>query len=178
MNALVGLSYRNVDKLRETIHHLTTYLRAKFTFVFSGQLVPFDREMELVSAYLAIEQLRFGDRLTVQIEIEAGFKCMLPPLTLQPIVENAVRHGIGPKPSGGTLRIVARRREGGAEILVADDGVGMGEELLLVLKEGRAAGVGIGNVNRRLQMVCGGGLDIRSSSSEGTQIKLQIPEAR
>jgi sensor histidine kinase YesM len=54
----------------------------------------------------------------------------------------------------------------------------MGEELLLVLKEGRAAGVGIGNVNRRLQMVCGGGLDIRSSSSEGTQIKLQIPEAR
>ncbi|MFC4301964.1 ATP-binding protein [Cohnella boryungensis] len=178
MNALVGLSYRNVDKLRETIHHLTTYLRAKFTFVFSGQLVPFEREMELVSAYLAIEQLRFGDRLTVQMEIEAGFKCMLPPLTLQPIVENAVRHGIGPKPSGGTLRIVARRREGGAEILVADDGVGMGEELLLVLKEGRAAGVGIGNVNRRLQMVCGGGLDIRSSSSEGTQIKLQIPEAR
>lgn len=178
MNALVGLSYTNVDKLRETIHHLTTYLRAKFTFVFSGELVPFEREMELVTAYLAIEQLRFGSRLTVEMELEPGFRCMLPPLTLQPVVENAVRHGIGPKPSGGTLRIVARRREGGAEIAVEDNGVGIGEELLDVLKEGQAAGVGIDNVNRRLQLVCGGGLDIRSSAGIGTWITLQIPEAK
>ncbi|MFC5406528.1 ATP-binding protein [Cohnella soli] len=178
MNALVGLSYKNVDKLRETIHHLTTYLRAKFTFVFSGELVPFERELELVTAYLAIEQLRFGSWLAVRIEIEEGFNCMLPPLALQPIVENAVRHGIGPKPSGGTLRIAACRREGRAEITVEDDGVGIGEELLLVLREGRAAGVGIGNVNRRLQMACDGGLDIHSSVGKGTQIKLHIPEAK
>ncbi|MEK0317482.1 ATP-binding protein [Cohnella sp. 56] len=178
MNALVGLSYKNVDKLRETIHHLTTYLRAKFTFVFSEELVPFEREMELVKAYLAIEQLRFGSRLTVEIEIEADFRCMLPPLTLQPIVENAVRHGIGPRSFGGTLRISACRRGGGAEITVADDGVGIGEELLRVLQEGRAAGVGVGNVNRRLQLVCGGGLDIHSGDGTGTLIKLQIPEAR
>ncbi|WP_405451458.1 ATP-binding protein [Paenibacillus sp. HJGM_3] len=178
MNALVGLSYKDVDKLRETIHHLTTYLRAKFTFVFSGELVPFEREMELVTAYLAIEQLRFGSRLAVRMEIEAGFQCMLPPLTLQPIVENAVRHGIGPIPSGGTLRIAACRRESGAEITVEDNGVGIGEELLRVLKEGGAAGVGIGNVHRRLQIVCGGGLDIRSSAGHGTQIRLQIPEAK
>ncbi|RTE09508.1 ATP-binding protein [Paenibacillus whitsoniae] len=178
MNALVGLSYKDVDKLRETIHHLTTYLRAKFTFVFSGERVPFEREMELVTAYLAIEQLRFGSRLAVQIEMEAGFQCMLPPLTLQPIVENAVRHGIGPISSGGTLRIAACRRDGGAEITVEDNGVGISEELLRVLQEGRAAGVGIGNVNRRLQMVCGGGLDIRSSAGKGTQIRLNIPEAK
>ncbi|MBO9606156.1 MAG: response regulator [Paenibacillaceae bacterium] len=178
MNALVGLSYKNVDKLRETIHHLTTYLRAKFTFVFSEELVPFEREMELVTAYLAIEQLRFGSRLAVRLEIEAGFQCMLPPLALQPIVENAVRHGIGPKPSGGTLRIAACRREGGAEITVEDDGVGIGEELLRVLREGRAAGVGIGNVNRRLQLVYGDGLDIRSTAGKGTQIRMHIPEVK
>ncbi|MDI4643542.1 hybrid sensor histidine kinase/response regulator [Cohnella hashimotonis] len=178
MNALVGLSYKNVEKLRETIHHLSTYLRAKFTFVFSEELVPFEREMELVKAYLAIEQLRFGSRLAVEIDIKADFRCMLPPLTLQPIVENAVRHGIGPKASGGTLRIAARRRDGGAEITVEDDGVGIGEELLRMLKEGRAAGVGVGNVNRRLQLVYGGGLDIRSGDGTGTLIKLQIPEAR
>lgn len=178
MNALVGLSYKDVDKLRETIHHLTTYLRAKFTFVFSEELVPFEREMELVKAYLAIEQLRFGNRLAVEIAIEEGFRSLLPPLTLQPIVENAVRHGIGPKPSGGTLRIVACRRDGGAEISVEDDGVGIGEELLRVLREGRSAGVGVGNVNRRLQLICGGGLDIRSRAGDGTRVKLQIPEAK
>ncbi|WP_337104087.1 ATP-binding protein [Paenibacillus sp. YIM B09110] len=178
MNALIGLSYKDVDKLRETIHNLTTYLRAKFTFVYSGELVPFERELELVTAYLAIEQLRFGSRLAVRMEIEAGFHCMLPPLALQPIVENAVRHGIGPKSSGGTLRIAACRREGGAEITVEDDGAGIGEELLHVLREGQAAGVGIGNVNRRLQMVYGVGLDIRSSVGKGTLIRLQIPEAK
>ncbi|MFD2329356.1 ATP-binding protein [Cohnella sp. GCM10020058] len=178
MNALVGLSYKNVDKLRETIHHLSTYLRAKFTFVFSEELVPFEREMELVKAYLAIEQLRFGSRLAVEIEIEADFRCMLPPLTLQPIVENAVRHGIGPRASGGLLRIAACRRDDGAEITVEDNGVGIGEESLRMLKEGRAGGVGVGNVSRRLQLVCGGKLDIRSGDGAGTLIKLQIPEAK
>jgi len=176
MNALVGLSYKDVDKLRETIHHLTTYLRAKFTFVFQGERVDLERELELVKAYLAIEQLRFGDRLQVRYRIEEGIRCMLPPLTLQPIVENAVRHGIGPKPEGGTLDIIVSRGDGGIEIVVEDDGIGMDEETLDALDKGRTGGVGIRNVNRRLQMLYRGKLEYRSLIGQGTQVKLHIPE--
>lgn len=176
LNALVGLSYKDVDKLRETIHHLTTYLRGKFTFVFEGDRVTFEREIELVAAYLAIEQLRFGDRLHVEWEVADGVQCMLPPLSLQPIVENAVRHGIGPKPSGGTVRIAARRGEDGVEIVVEDDGVGMDETKLLLLEEEWTGGVGIGNVNRRLQMLYGRRLDIRSRAGLGTRVRIWIPE--
>jgi two-component system sensor histidine kinase ChiS len=176
LNALVGLSYKNVDKLREMIHHLSTYLRAKFTFVFQGDYVAFEREMELVQAYLAIEQLRFGDRLQVRYQIDEGLRCLLPPLTLQPIVENAVRHGIGPKPLGGALDIIVTRCAGGVEIIVKDDGVGMDEETLIVLDKGGADGVGVGNVNRRLQMLYGHKLEIRSRLGQGTQVKLIIPE--
>ncbi|MFC5701390.1 ATP-binding protein [Cohnella faecalis] len=176
LNALVGLSYKDVDKLRETIHHLTTYLRGKFTFVFQGEFVAFEREMELVQAYLAIEQLRFGSRLRVRYRNEDEIRCLLPPLTLQPIVENAVRHGIGQKPSGGTIDISVSRSTDGVEIIVEDDGVGMDDDALRSLNKGGASGVGIGNVNRRLQMLYGRKLEIRSSPGQGTQVKLVIPE--
>jgi len=176
MNALVGLSYKDVDKLRETIHHLTTYLRAKFTFVFQGERVELEQELELVKAYLAIEQLRFGNRLQVSYRIEEGVRCFLPPLSLQPIVENAVRHGIGPKPEGGHLNVIVARGTGGIDIAVEDDGVGMDEEALEALSKGQRSGVGVANVNRRLQMLYGGMLIYQSRPGQGTRVKIHIPE--
>ncbi|MGQ5389435.1 ATP-binding protein [Paenibacillus sp. M.A.Huq-84] len=178
LNALVGLSYKNTDKLRETIHHLTTYLRAKFTFTFQSQLVSFERELELVKAYMAIEQLRFGSRLQVRYLIEEGFHCMLPPLMVQPLVENAVRHGIGPKPSGGTVVIRACRVHKGVEITVEDDGIGMDEDMLNKLDKDEGSGVGTGNVNRRLKMLYAQTLEIRSEPNQGTYVKFHIPEER
>ncbi|WP_193726519.1 hybrid sensor histidine kinase/response regulator [Paenibacillus guangzhouensis] len=176
LNALVGLSYKDVDKLRETIQHLTTYLRAKFTFVFQGQAVPLEREMELVHAYLAIEQLRFGQRLQVRYTIDERVHSLLPPLTLQPIVENAVRHGIGPKPEGGTVDIIVRKGASGVEIVVEDDGVGMNGDKLAQLEEGYSGGIGIGNVNRRLQMRYGRKLKMVSSPGKGTRITIYLTE--
>lgn len=178
LNALVGLSYKNVDKLRETIHHLTTYLRAKFTFVFHGDEVPLERELELVRAYLAIEQLRFGQRLTVRYTIDEDAHILLPPLILQPIVENAVRHGIGQKPEGGTVDIIISKRDWGVEIVVEDDGTGMDEDKLKLLMTGKPSGVGIHNVNRRLQMRYGRSLEIVSQPNKGTKITIYLTEAR
>ncbi|MEF3313661.1 ATP-binding protein [Paenibacillus sp. GYB004] len=176
LNALVGLSYKDVNKLRETIQHLTVYLRAKFTFVFQSETVPLERELELVRAYLAIEQLRFGQRLKVKYSIDEKAQSLLPPLILQPIVENAVRHGIGQKPEGGTVHLIVRRSEQGLEITVEDDGVGMDEQTLVMLENGHADGIGIGNVNRRLQMKYGRKLDISSRVGAGTQITIYITE--
>ncbi|GAA3413330.1 ATP-binding protein [Paenibacillus hodogayensis] len=176
LNALIGLSYKDVNKLRETIHHLTVYLRAKFTFVFQSATVPLDRELELVRAYLAIEQLRFGQRLKVEYSIDEKARCLLPPLILQPIVENAVRHGIGQKPEGGTVHLVVRRSDGGVEITVEDDGVGMDEHKLAMLEKRHTTGIGIDNVNRRLQMKYGRKLNINSQTGLGTRITIYLTE--
>ncbi len=176
MNALVGLSYKDVDRLRETIQHLTTYLRAKFTFAFHSESVPLDRELELVRAYLAIEQLRFGKRLQVRYNVDEDVHVLLPPLTLQPIVENAVRHGIGQKPEGGTVDIIVRATGQSTEIVVKDDGGGMTDEQRVQLEQGQSKGVGIGNVNRRLQMKYGRKLDIASQPGAGTTITIHLTE--
>jgi len=176
LNALVGLSYKDVDKLRETIQHLTTYLRAKFTFVFQGEAVPLEKELELVQSYLAIEQLRFGQRLRVQYDIDENAQALLPPLTLQPIVENAVRHGIGQKPEGGTVNIIVRQSGSGVEIIVEDDGVGMHDEELMLLEAGLQSGIGISNVNRRLQMRYGQKLQMVSRYGKGTRITIHLAE--
>jgi len=178
LNALVGLSYKDVDKLRETIQNLTTYLRAKFTFVFQGEAVPLERELELVRAYLAIEQLRFGRRLRVVYTIDDSVRSLLPPLILQPLVENAVRHGIGQKPEGGTVDIVVRKDADCVEIVVEDDGVGMDEAALARLEEGNAGGIGIRNVNRRLQMRYGQKLEIVSEPGVGTRVTIRLTEAQ
>ncbi|QJC51323.1 response regulator [Paenibacillus albicereus] len=178
LNALIGLSYKDVDRLRDTIQHLTTYLRAKFTFVLLGEAVPLERELELARAYLAIEQLRFGQRLQVEVVADEEAHALLPPLTLQPIVENAVRHGIGPKPEGGTVRIEIRKTPGAVEISVEDDGVGMDADMLARLEAGQAGGIGIGNVNRRLQMKYGRRLAIVSEPGAGTRITMTLTEER
>ncbi|OBR66273.1 hypothetical protein A7K91_22815 [Paenibacillus oryzae] len=176
LNSLVGLSYTDTIKLRETIYHLTTYLRSKFTFVFHSERIAFERELELVQAYVAIESLRFGDRLRIVYDLDDNIECLIPPLTLQPIVENAVRHGIGPKPEGGTLRITARRRNGAVQIVVEDDGVGMSMQQMETLEQDRASGIGFRNVNRRLQMLYNLKLEINSVQGKGTRVMLLVPE--
>lgn len=176
MNALVGLSYKDPDKLRETIHHLTTYLRAKFTFVFRKKLIPFEHEMDLVRAYLEIEQLRFGSRLVVQYELQGNLDVWLPPLSLQPIVENAVRHGIGPKPEGGIIRISASESDEGVRIVVADNGVGIEASELERLREGSRGGVGVASVNYRMKAIFGKPIVMRSEPGVGTEMELLIPE--
>jgi two-component system sensor histidine kinase ChiS len=176
MNALVGLSYKDTDKLRETIHHLTTYLRAKFTFVFKKKLIPLEHELELVRAYLEIEQLRFGSRLEVQYELQGHKNVWLPPLSLQPIVENAVRHGIGPKPEGGTIRISSATSDEGVRITVADNGVGIEKDDLERLRAGSLGGVGVASVNYRMKTIFGQPIVMRSELGIGTEMELLIPE--
>jgi signal transduction histidine kinase len=176
LNSLIGLSYKDPDKLRETIYQLTTYLRAKFTYSFQQERVPLQEELEVVRAYLAIEQLRFGSRLQVSIEIDSDTDCMMPPLLLQPLVENAVRHGIGQKPEGGKVEIYVKRLGHGTRFTVSDNGAGMTPDRLDIIKLGQAAGVGIRNVSRRLQMLYGERLWIESVQDEGTVVTFHLPE--
>ncbi|GIO12368.1 hypothetical protein J19TS2_19230 [Cohnella xylanilytica] len=126
INTVISVSHRNAEEARQLLTKLGTFLRESFDFDNGEQRVPLHRELDLVRAYLFIEQARFGERLRVEYAVDEEADAEIPPLILQPIVENAVRHGVTKRPEGGTVRIVARRaEEGGLVLVVEDDGPGM-----------------------------------------------------
>lgn len=150
--------------------------------------VPLALELEHCEAYLAIEKARFEERLCIVYQIdELALTCKVPPLILQPLVENGVRHGILPREGGGVIRIAARRRENDLLISVEDDGVGIPpERLAALLADGvraHAAGSGLGlalrNVNGRLTTLYGKerALTIESAPGAGTTVSFSIPVA-
>ncbi len=135
------------------------------------QSVSLAKEIEFLHAYLDIQQVRFGDRLQVYWEVEpATHEQPIPPLLLQPLVENAIQHGIGERPAGGTIWIRARVRASNLDLEVADDGVGPGVEPVV---EGR----GLGNTRARLLEFARGAADLRIAERPGggTVVTLRIP---
>ena len=162
----------------ETLLRLTALLRGVLRS--EGEFTTLGRELEIVESYLDIERARFEHRLRVTIEVPARLRNIrLPPLLLQPLVENAVKHGIGHKQSGGEVVIRARvERDGGDQrrlaLTVQDTGAG---STLQALERGRAAGVGLRNVERRLECQYGaaGSLSIRTAPDEGTVVEVRVP---
>ncbi len=117
MNTIASLIAVNPDKAEDAVLDLSELFRASLRTV--DQLIPLARELDLCKRYLAIEALRLGDRLTLDWQIGAGLEHQaIPPLTLQPLVENAVYHGIQPRPEGGTVRIEAQARGNFVYLLV------------------------------------------------------------
>src|SRR5262249_32840339 len=125
-----------------------------------------------VRDYLDIEQVRFGDRLRVELFTGPGIaQEMIPALILQPIVENAIRHGLAPKPEGGRISISAAREGRFLRLQVADDGVGIRQDAR------RKGGVGLQNVCERLRALYGDDarMSINSGSAQGTCVSLLLP---
>jgi len=138
-----------------------------------------EKELQFVDTYFHIEQARFGEKIHLQKEIDIPLDYQIPVLILQPLVENAVRHGISKKLGGGTVFVRMKKLNDGAYIDIEDDGVGIdSEKLATLLKEDEAInGIGLRNINNRLLKIYGRGLDI--SSEEGrTIVKIVIPEDR
>jgi two-component system, LytTR family, sensor histidine kinase LytS len=141
-------------------------------------------ELEHCRAYIAIESARFEERVRTVYQIDEDLlDCRLPPLILQPLVENALKHGILPREEGGTVTILAKRDREVVRIEVGDDGVGMDAKkaasLLLdtacpATREG--AGIALKNVNARLIAHFGTGLNVTSSSGNGTTISFEVPQ--
>ncbi|OWA34077.1 hypothetical protein B9G55_17255 [Saccharibacillus sp. O16] len=181
LNSITALSVIDLDRMNETIESFGSYLQISFDYWNTRQLVPLERELELVRSYLAIESMRFEDRLHAEIQIadEVDLELMLPPLSLQPLVENAVRHGVLSRSSGG--RVILRAVREGDQVIftVEDDGVGMDEATLsgLLKPTHGAARQGIGTINtdRRLKKLYGSGLSISSRQGVGTSVTFRIP---
>jgi len=153
------------------------YLQGNMSVLRDEGEVPFTRELEHTRVYLEIEQIRFGDALRVVYDI-ACTDFSLPTLTLQPIVENAVRHGVrGQRKSVGTVTIATREYPDRYEVTVEDDGPGFDPEAPVLSNDGREH-IGIPNVRERLEQMKGGALRIRSVAGKGTLVTLEIPKAQ
>ncbi|HLJ51621.1 MAG TPA: histidine kinase [Bryobacteraceae bacterium] len=136
--------------------------------------IPLQQELDFLETYLAIEQTRFQERLRTSIAADGDARgALVPTLLLQPLVENAVRHGIAPRASGGSLSISARRVEDVLELRVEDDGLGLAADYF----ERCARGCGLRNTEGRLRALCGaaGRLEIGARSGGGVAVSILLP---
>ncbi|MGE6576901.1 ATP-binding protein [Paenibacillus xylanexedens] len=179
LNSLMVLSDIDTEHMRKLGDAFSSYLRISFNYLNTGELVKLSYELELVEAYLFIEKTRFEDRLSVVLNVEPDLPLLLPPLSIQPLIENAVRHGLLSRNVGGTLCLSITRHEGYTRIEVKDNGKGMEPEKVAELLRatlGGKGGIGIANTNRRLLQRYGQGLSIVSEPGEGTMVSFDIPD--
>ncbi len=152
LNAISVLMNEDVEKANQMLVRLSEFLR--LTLDSSGrQQVALKQELEFLERYLEIERIRFADRLRVKIDVEpATLDARVPNLILQPLVENAIRHGIAPRAKGGRLDVRARRNKGKLELEIRDDGPGMAEQSA---PSGPRNGIGLANCQARLAQLYG-----------------------
>lgn len=159
---------------QENTRELIAQLSDMFRFQLKAsreQTLPLQEEIDFIEDYLNLEKARFGDRLQVEIRItEIVEKCALPPMLLQPLVENAVIHGISPKLEGGLVRISAEQRGEQLHMEVYDSGVGIDPAELA-----NSNGFGLENTRRRLHLLFGKDLIVQQPQAGGTLVIIEIP---
>ncbi|MEK3792199.1 ATP-binding protein [Paenibacillus sp. FSL R7-0204] len=181
LNSIATLSTIDICQMQQLIEAFSAYLRSSFDLMNTGTLVHLKQELSLVEAYLYIEQVRFGERLEVKWERNYTGLLRVPPLILQPLVENAVRHGLLSLIEGGLLTIRIEEEEEQVRLTVQDNGKGMEQaqiDRLLMKHTDKNSGIGIWNTNRRLIERYGQGLSIQSRSGFGTTVSFMIPLRR
>lgn len=170
--AIETLCKKNADEAVEALEHFSGYLRGSMVALTEKKQIRFESELNHVKNYLYMEQRRFGNRLQVEYDIqETGF--LLPSLTVQPMVENAVRHGICKKIEGGCVRIKSFADEENWTVEILDDGIGFDME---EFEHMGGIHVGIANVRSRLKMMCDGRIEINSVKGKGTKVCIMIPK--
>ncbi len=176
LNSIIALSWSDQEKTRTALEHLSTYFRGKLDYQKQRSLVPLEEEIQLVKAYLAIEQMRFEERLQIEYNIDETIQTSIPALTLQPLVENAVRHGITQRNDGGTLRLTIEREQQHIKITIEDDGIGIPLEKQQELLRGRNERLGFTNPFRKLSLIKGTRFQLESEMGKGTTIIIHIHE--
>lgn len=173
LGVIQELCHSDPEKAEEATMIFSRFLRRNMDSLTMDRPIPFEEELEHTKNYLELEKMRFGDQLQIAYDLETT-DFLIPTLTLQPLVENAVRHGIRKKEDGGTVTILTRDFPDRIEIRVQDDGPGIAPEAFLDLKEtGR---IGIKNVSERLKSVSGGSLTLDFKPGEGAFCVITLPK--
>lgn len=173
LNAISELIYRDAASAERMITDLSDLLRMSFENL-EVQEIPLKQELEFLEKYLEIEQTRFHDRLKVEMNISPEtLDASVPNMILQPLVENAIKHGIAPRSEGGRIDISAARNNGDLELTVKDNGLGVPFGDLDNLPEG----IGLSNTRRRLRHLYGDRhtFELESPNSAGLRVNIKIP---
>lgn len=182
LNTIASKNRTDPEEARSLLLRLADFFR--YAVQQEGQFAEFAHEYFFVRTYLSLEQARYEERLKVHLDVDPQvLPAQVPVLTIQPLIENAVKHGIAPMPNGGTVTLKARvdPLAGAIRISVRDDGVGMATERLEEVVNGsieqRDSGVGLRNIHERLEHLYGERyhIDIRSSPNRGTRVELELP---
>lgn len=174
-NSMMAIRSRCLEypEIYESITNFSVYLRSHFEVLgSSNKMISFEQEMENIEAYLALEKQNYGDRLQIKYNIECD-DFMLPPLSVQPLVENAVRHGVGTCEKGGSVLIASRRESDKIIIEITDDGSGKSN---ITPQQTKRRGIGIDNVRARLKLIVDGELEI-ITNEHGTMARIILPES-
>lgn len=178
LNTVIATSRVDPDLARELLTELAAFLR--HTISYRGDQIALGEEIAIVEQYLRLERARFGERINVRWELsQDALSATIPVLTLQPLVENAIVHGLAPKDGRGRLVVSARIRAGELQLSVVDNGVGIPRTRLQELAEPRKAGssLGLANIHERLHALYGSSAHMRMRSREekGTAVFLRLP---
>ena len=169
LSTIQVLCHSDPEKAAVVTGQFSSYLRQNLSSMNQPGVIPFWKELEHTKAYVAIEEIRFPN-IRVQYEIN-GTGFYLPPLTLQPLVENAIRHGVRVRRKG-LVEIITRRVGDRFEVIVHDNGAGFDVRILDDLDESH---IGLRNVQNRLVTMCGGTMTIVSNEQEGTTVTISVP---
>ncbi len=168
MMSIYYLCKQDSDKAQQVTLDFTSYLRKNFTAIASENTIPFRDELEHTRAYLAVEQAQHEDSLFVEFDTpHTQFR--LPPLTLQPLVENAVKHGMNPDGDALHISVKTRQTKYGSEIIVENDGASYNPA------DDNEPHIALSNIRQRLDMMCKGKLEIAPRESGGALVKVTIP---
>ena len=169
LTAIIGLIDIDPEKAKDSIVSFSDYLRVNLNALKEVRLIPFSKELEHCKTYLEFELLRFRN-ISVIYDIEAE-NFDLPALTVQPLLENAVKHGVSKTGVGGTVTLSTKDDGESIRITVSDNGVGFDENAIAP-----GTHIGLENVRKRLSDLCGGSLRIRSEINVGTEVTVIIPK--
>ncbi len=167
---------QDIDGMPETaqdaIVDFSKYLRENLDFLTDSNLIPFEKELEHVRKYVNLEKLRFGDKINIIFDINESL-FLIPSLSLQMIVENAIKHGITKKYEGGTVKISSYKKDDKIFIVVEDDGVGFDVNKVI-----GSTHLGFKNSRERLRHFVNGDLIIESEINKGTKVTVIIPDKK
>ena len=171
LSTIQALCTTDPAKAGEITGKFSSYLRQNLSTLEYPGMIAFEKELEHTRTYADIERVRFPNiRVEYRIE-DSGFS--VPPLSLQPIVENAIRHGVRIREEG-LVRVEVRKIGGGHEIVVSDNGVGFDVQ---TLGQNEGTHIGLKNVQERIMTMCGGSVEVESRLDEGTRVTIRIPES-
>lgn len=174
-NALHTTSFfvrKDPNKAREIIIDLSTYLR--YNLENACKLVPLEMELEQVKAYFNIEKARFGDKISLNIDVDENVKDInIPSLIIQPLVENSIKHGLLKKREGGFVNIIAKKENKGCLITIEDNGIGIDQKIIDNLDDRIDKNIGLKNVHNRIKLIYGKGLVVEKLET-GTKISFYI----